>query len=244
MVYAMIHTVTIAVGNKLIPILHSKIPDSLSCNFKPLQNPGNTTLLANFRVVPGTMNQEDISSNNDNKLLLAVNIAERTSVFMNVSLRSSSFSADNLGIWASALCVVHCVVTPVLISMSVLLARLIPGEERTHRALAMGDCGAGRNCAATRFRIHGRWRVLGLMVLGLGFIFAGAFFAAWLPSHGYEVAVTMTGSVLMICAHRMNHTFCRDCERCTRRSMQPTAATMAKDAQKVATGGHGCSRFD
>ncbi|WP_433984170.1 MerC domain-containing protein [Tunturiibacter empetritectus] len=65
------------------------------------------------------------------------------------------------------------------------------------------------------FRTHGRRRILGLMALGLGFIFAGAFFGGRLPSHGSEVAVTMTGSVLMICAHRMNHTFCRACRRCS-----------------------------
>ena len=134
---------------------------------------------------------------------------------MNASLRSSTFSADSLGIWASALCVVHCIVTPVLVSMSVLLARLLPGEERTHRALAVGIAALGAIALVRGFRTHGRRRILGLMALGLGFIFAGAFLAARLPSHGYEVAVTMTGSVLMISAHRMNHTFCRECKRCS-----------------------------
>ncbi|WP_433966947.1 MerC domain-containing protein [Tunturiibacter gelidiferens] len=130
-------------------------------------------------------------------------------------MRVSIFSADNLGVWASVLCVVHCVVTPVVISMSVVMARLIPGEERTHRALAVGVAALGAMALVKGFRTHGRRRILGLMVLGLGFIFAGAFFGERLPSHGYEVAVTMTGSALMICAHRMNHTFCRECKRCT-----------------------------
>lgn len=131
----------------------------------------------------------------------------------NVSLRGSTLSADKLGICASALCVVHCVVTPVLVSMSVVLARLIPGEERTHRALAVGIAALGAFALVQGFRTHRRKRILGLMALGLGFIFAGAFFGAQLPSHKYEVGVTMTGSVLMICAHRMNHTFCKDCRR-------------------------------
>jgi hypothetical protein len=134
---------------------------------------------------------------------------------MNASLRASTFSADNLGVWASALCVVHCVVTPVLISMSVVMARFIPGEERTHRALAVGVAALGAMALVKGFRTHGRRRILGLMALGLAFIFAGAFFGERLPSHGYEVAVTTTGSALMICAHRMNHTFCRECRRCS-----------------------------
>jgi peptidoglycan/LPS O-acetylase OafA/YrhL len=98
--------------------------------------------------------------------------------------------------------------------MSVVFAHLIPGEERTHRTLAVGIAALGAIALVKGFRTHRRRRILGLMALGLGFIFAGAFYGGRLPSHGYEIAVTMTGSVLMICAHRMNHTFCRDCTRC------------------------------
>ncbi|WP_353072743.1 MerC domain-containing protein [Tunturiibacter gelidiferens] len=141
--------------------------------------------------------------------------SERIFKNMNASLRASTFSADSLGVWASALCVVHCVVTPVMVSMSVVMARFIPGEERTHRALAVGVAALGAMALVKGSRTHGRKRILGLMALGLAFIFVGAFFGERLPSHGYEVAVTMTGSALMICAHRMNHTFCRECRRCT-----------------------------
>jgi peptidoglycan/LPS O-acetylase OafA/YrhL len=133
---------------------------------------------------------------------------------MNLSSRSSALSVDSLGIWASALCVVHCVFTPVLVSMSVVFARLLPGEEKTHRTLAVGIAMLGAIALVTGFRRHRRRRILGLMGLGLAFIFAGAFYGDRLPEHGYEVAVTMTGSVLMILAHRMNHTFCRECTRC------------------------------
>jgi hypothetical protein len=136
-------------------------------------------------------------------------------LLMSTSSRVSAFSADKLGIWASTLCVVHCVVTPVLISVSAVFAHLIPGEEKTHRTLAIGVAALGAIALVKGFRTHGRRRILGLMVLGLGFIFAGAFYGDRLPSHGYEVAVTMTGSALMIWAHRMNHTFCSDCRRCT-----------------------------
>jgi MerC mercury resistance protein len=145
-------------------------------------------------------------------------------LFMSTSSRVSAFSADNLGIWASALCVVHCIVTPVLISVSAVFAHFIPGEEKTHRTLAVGIAALGAIALVKGFRTHRRRRILGLMALGLGFIFAGAFYGDRLPSHGYEVAVTMTGSALMICAHRMNHTFCNDCRRCTGGPSEPDAA--------------------
>jgi hypothetical protein len=134
---------------------------------------------------------------------------------MSTSSRVPVFSADHLGIWASTLCVVHCIVTPVLISFSAVFAHFIPGEEKTHRTLAIGVAALGAIALVKGFRTHGRRRILGLMALGLGFIFAGAFYGDRLPSHGYEVAVTTTGSALMIWAHRLNHTFCSDCRTCT-----------------------------
>jgi hypothetical protein len=54
------------------------------------------------------------------------------------------------------------------------------------------------------------------MSAGLSCIAAAAWFGDKLPSHVYEVAITMVGSTLMITAHRLNHTFCRSCECSTR----------------------------
>jgi peptidoglycan/LPS O-acetylase OafA/YrhL len=134
---------------------------------------------------------------------------------MNVTERITNISADRLGIWASALCVVHCIVTPVLISLSAVIAHFMPGEERFHRGMAVGIAALGAIALIKGFRTHGRKRILALMAAGLACIFLGAFYGDRLPSHGYEVFVTLIGSALMITAHRMNHTFCQDCRRCT-----------------------------
>lgn len=133
---------------------------------------------------------------------------------MSASSRYSVLSADRLGIWAPALCVVHCIATPVLLSASAVFAHFLPGEEKTHRTLAIGVAALGGIALIKGFRTHGRGRILVLMAVGLGFIFTGAFYGDQLPAHAYEVAVTMMGSVLMISAHRMNHTFCNQCRRC------------------------------
>jgi hypothetical protein len=108
--------------------------------------------------------------------------------------------------------------------MSAVFAHFIPGEEKTHRTLAVGVAALGAIALVKGFRTHGRRRILGLMALGLSFIFAGAFYGDRLPSHGYEVAVTMTGSALMIWAHRMNHTFCSDCRRYSEGPSEPAGA--------------------
>ena len=119
--------------------------------------------------------------------------------------------ADRLGIWTSALCVLHCLLTPVLLSFSAVLAHLLPGEERVHRGLAVSVACFGAFALLNGFRRHRRSRVLMLLVVGLTCIFAAAWFGARLPSHGWEVALTFLGSSLMIMAHRLNHTFCGAC---------------------------------
>jgi uncharacterized membrane protein YfcA len=125
-----------------------------------------------------------------------------------------SLNADRLGIIASALCFVHCILTPVVLSFSAVWAHYLPSEERFHRALAVLVAAIGCFAIINGYRKHRRLRVLLLMSTGLSFIFAGAYLGDRLPSHIAEIAVTMTGSSLMITAHLINHTFCKNCQRC------------------------------
>jgi uncharacterized membrane protein YfcA len=118
---------------------------------------------------------------------------------------------DRFGVWASAACVVHCMVTPVLISMSAVFAHFLPTEEHTHRSLACIVALLGAIALVRGFRVHGRLRVLFLMAAGLVLISMGALFGDHLPAHWVEVSITFCGSLLMIAAHRLNHTFCRNC---------------------------------
>lgn len=118
---------------------------------------------------------------------------------------------DQVGQCASALCVVHCLLTPVLLSMSAVAAHFLPSEESTHRSLAVGVAAIGAIALINGYRVHRRRTTIYLMCLGLGLIAMGAFYGDRLPNHWAEVGVTLTGSLFMISAHRLNHTFCRDC---------------------------------
>lgn len=135
-------------------------------------------------------------------------------VAMTAARRMLAIPADQIGVWASAVCVVHCMVTPVLISLSVVSVHLLPSEERTHRSLAVIIAALGALALVKGYRSHRRLRVLILMLTGLAFIFGGAYWGDLLPSHRAEVLVTLVGSAFMITAHRINHTFCRNCRSC------------------------------
>jgi len=129
--------------------------------------------------------------------------------------RALRIPADRLGIWASTLCIVHCIVTPVVLSLSVVSAHFLPSEERTHRTLALLIAMFGALALIKGYRQHRRLRVVLFMGVGLTSIFAGAYWGDRLPSHGAEVVITFVGSCFMIAAHRLNHTFCNDC-KCSR----------------------------
>ena len=95
--------------------------------------------------------------------------------------------------------------------MSAVFAHFLPSEERVHRSLAMLVALAGVLALLRGFRAHRRARVLYLMGSGLACIFFAAFAGDQLPSHWVEVAITFAGSLQMIAAHRLNHTFCKEC---------------------------------
>ncbi len=122
---------------------------------------------------------------------------------------------------ASLLCVLHCMLTPVLLSFSAAFAHFLPGEEVTHRVLAVAIACLGCLALILGFRKHRRSRILWLMATGLVCIFAAAWFGDSFPAHWNEVALTFVGSGFMIGAHRLNHTFCRDCECSSAASGKP-----------------------
>src|ERR1700751_456713 len=101
--------------------------------------------------------------------------------------RTFSFPVDQIGIWTSTLCVIHCLLTPVLLSISAVSAHFLPSEERTHRTLAVAIAGLGAIALLKGFRKHRSPRVLLLMVTALAFIFGGAWWGDHLPSHAAEV---------------------------------------------------------
>jgi MerC mercury resistance protein len=134
-----------------------------------------------------------------------------------VSVSGSREWADKMGVWTSVLCAVHCLLTPVLISFSAVVAHFLPAEEKIHRSLAVLVALFGTIALFIGFRKHRRATILFLMMGGLGCIAGSAWLGDRLPSHACEVAITMMGSTLMIAAHRLNHTFCRSCECGSRR---------------------------
>jgi hypothetical protein len=125
------------------------------------------------------------------------------------AVKALAVSVDQIGIWTSTLCVIHCLLTAIILSISTVSAHFLHSEERTHRSLAVIIATLGALALVKGYRSHRSLLVLLIMIAGLACIFAGAYWGDRLPSHRIEVLVTLIGSGFMIAAHRMNHTFCR-----------------------------------
>jgi hypothetical protein len=128
--------------------------------------------------------------------------------------RTPLFNADGLGIIASAICFVHCMLTPIVFSLLAVWAHALPAEEKFHRIMALMVAAIGSFAMVSGYRRHRRPLVIALMSSGIAVICVGAYCGDRLPSHLAEVAVTMMGSCFMISAHLLNHTFCQSCARC------------------------------
>lgn len=126
----------------------------------------------------------------------------------NRRLRAAS---DFVGIGLSLLCLVHCLALPVLIAFAPAILRGLPGDDVTHRSLAVMIGIVGLLAFRSGYKVHHlRW-VLAVFVTGLALVSIAAVLGEAVLSARGEVAITVCGGLLLVTAHLVNHSFCRSC---------------------------------
>lgn len=111
-------------------------------------------------------------------------------------------TADRVGIAASGVCAVHCLFVPVALAFFPgVMARLF-ASPLTHHLLAGVVVCTSLAAFVPGWLKHGQARVWGWALAGLGCVLAARFEAEG-PA---EMVLTGLGSVLLIVAHRLNHT--------------------------------------
>jgi hypothetical protein len=121
---------------------------------------------------------------------------------------------DNVGIAASTLCAIHCLLLPVMLAFAPTLAHFLPGSETIHRTFAYLLAAVGLVAFWAGYKVHRRKLVLLLLAIGILGVTVGAYADFLLRSHLWEVMVTMAGSFFLIAAHSLNRTLCRSCRIC------------------------------
>ena len=120
-------------------------------------------------------------------------------------------ASDFVGIGLSVLCLVRCLALPVLIAFAPAILHGLPGDDVTHRALAVAIGLVGFLAFRSGYKVHGRRWVLAAFITGLLLVSTAAILGgAVLRGYG-EAAMTVCGGLLLVSAHLVNHSFCRSC---------------------------------
>jgi hypothetical protein len=128
--------------------------------------------------------------------------------------RFTSESADTLGMAVSGACMVHCFLTPILLALAPGLAHYLPGDETTHRVLAVLVFSFGAFALVRGYRLHRKRSVIVGLVAGVSLVMTGAIAGQMLASHVIEISITLAGSAAMVFSHWKNRAFCYACTSC------------------------------
>ena len=120
-------------------------------------------------------------------------------------------TADILGIGLSVLCLIHCLAIPVFIAFAPVILKNLPGDDATHRALAVVIAFVGFLAFRSGYKLHRRRWLLWLFSLGLLLISVAAALGEEILTGYGEAAITVVGGILLVTAHLFNHSFCRSC---------------------------------
>jgi hypothetical protein len=123
---------------------------------------------------------------------------------------------DRLGIALSALCLVHCIVLPLVIASGSVLALSAGAGEDFHQWLVWLIAPVAALAVLPGWRRHGRHRVIAGMMVGLGLISTGAFAGDTVLSTGAETLLTVCGGLMLVASHLVNLKLCKSCPACQR----------------------------
>lgn len=120
---------------------------------------------------------------------------------------------DKFGVFVSSLCIVHCVLLPVIIiAFPAVTAALGLTEDNTHLLLLIFLIPATLFAVYSGFRVHKQMAPLLWLLSGLVFIFLGIFVVHDLFSHAWEPVFVIIGSILLVRGHILNSHHCKKCE--------------------------------
>jgi hypothetical protein len=122
--------------------------------------------------------------------------------------------ADVAGVTASTLCLIHCLATPIIVSVFPDVVPYLPGDAGLHRLLAVGILLFGLAGFLPGYRLHRRKPLLALIAAGVALILVVAWNGESL-NRALELVLSVTGSLLLVTAHLLNRSFCRQCRSCS-----------------------------
>jgi peptidoglycan/LPS O-acetylase OafA/YrhL len=100
---------------------------------------------------------------------------------------------------------------PILIAFAPVLLKALPGDDLTHRTLAVAIGFVGILAFRSGYRVHRRRWLLYLFCLGLLLVSLAAVLGEAVLTNYGESGITVCGGLLLVTAHLFNRSFCRSC---------------------------------
>jgi peptidoglycan/LPS O-acetylase OafA/YrhL len=130
---------------------------------------------------------------------------------LTASNTTTSSRWDGVGQLLSTLCIVHCVLLPLVLAfLPVALATTLEEEAVHHGLLALVGVSA-LAAFVPGWRVHRRASAPVLAALGVALLVGGAFAVPEEAAGPWEPGLTLVGGAVMVVAHGRNRSLCRDC---------------------------------
>ncbi len=138
---------------------------------------------------------------------------------MNTSTQSNPITrsipwVDRFAVGVSALCVLHCLFTPLLLLAVPSLVDSTLGTETFHTWLVIAIIPSSLFALGLGCKQHGRGLFLFIGVSGLSFLVLAIFVESLAVDHVFEQVFTVIGAVLIAAAHVRNFQLCRKLAGC------------------------------
>lgn len=121
---------------------------------------------------------------------------------------------DNLGISASTVCLIHCMILPTMLVIFPTATLAWLADDAMHLPLLGILILPAAIAAVTGFLAHKHLSTAVVMAFGLGAVTIGTFSHEIGLPHSWEVPVMVLGSLTLIAAHWTNRNLCKACPTC------------------------------
>lgn len=119
---------------------------------------------------------------------------------------------DRLGILFSGLCVIHCLLVPVLLVLVPSFGAFwLAGEDSTHRLIFLGILVTAAVAFLFGYRMHRSLVPMIWMAFGMLFVVLGTFLNKSVMGYWGEYVLVPMGGLILIRAHFLNRFHCRTC---------------------------------
>lgn len=112
---------------------------------------------------------------------------------------------DRAGMWASALCAIHCIALPMLVAISAFSGLAFLDDPRVENVIITVSILLGTSSLLPSYFKHHR-KIFPILILLFGFFFIGL---SRFMMHVCEQVLVSAGAALVASAHFLNYRLCR-----------------------------------